>query len=413
MPLPEVARELVPGVDFVGSRRLVRRLYVAVGSCVAAALIALAAVKVDIVVTGDAVIVPAGETARVQCRRDGVVQEILAREGDHVVKGQVLVRLDGALLQTRRRVLKAESEALAARLALLESIRSPRSDAFALQKSIRQAERVSVAAQLDAAQAMLGAREREHDLRVRNEAKTEYLVERDVQAKSDLDDAALRARVAEAESDAARAAIKRLQSESNRLRLEVERTSKDSTLAELSDGASVTAVRAEKERVDGDLAQIEVEAIELEIQAPRSGVVQGLEVHDRGDVLESGAIVARVVPEGEDLMVHVDVPSDGIAFVRDSQPVRVKLDAYPFQDFGVVHGEVARVADDSERAAIDGPRSPKYAVRVRLVAPAARAAQPLRLRPGMTGKAEFTVRRELAILALLRPFRGALTSVRN
>lgn len=413
MPLPEVSYDLLPCVDFPESRRTLTRLYVAAGALFVTLLVTLLSANVDVVVDGDAVIVPFGETARVQCRAGGVVDEIAVHDGDHVTKGQVLVRLDGARVRDRVRVLTAELEAASARVELLEQGAAPRSESYRIQQKVKLAEARSVSARRDAARALLAARSGAQEFREADRKRAEWLFGRDVQAKVDVDTAAVQAELAAAEAAAARANIRELDSSQDGLRLEVSRLGTESRLAELSDAAELAKARAEKERLAGELSQAQIELSQLDVVAPRSGVIQGLSVHDRGDVLANGAVVAHAVPEDEELVLSSEVPGTGMGFIREGQRARVKLDPYPFQDFGIFYGAVTRVADDSKRGETGGG-SPKYVVRVRLLAPPVdRSGAVIPLHAGMTARVEFIVRRERLLLSLIRPLRGTLGSVRN
>ncbi|MGH8721345.1 MAG: biotin/lipoyl-binding protein, partial [Burkholderiales bacterium] len=85
-------------------------LYVLLG-LVAAALAWAALARLDIVATADGKLVPAGYLKIVQPTEQGVVEKIFVREGETVREGQVLMRMDAALLDADGRALGTEFHA--------------------------------------------------------------------------------------------------------------------------------------------------------------------------------------------------------------------------------------------------------------------------------------------------------------
>jgi HlyD family secretion protein len=84
-----------------------------------------------------------------------------------------------------------------------------------------------------------------------------------------------------------------------------------------------------------------------EITAPVDAVV--LQVADRsvGSVLREAETLVTLVPDGADLYVDANVPSRDIGYVRVGDSTRVKLESYPFQRFGTVTGTLAVISPDS------------------------------------------------------------------
>jgi HlyD family secretion protein len=55
-----------------------------------------------------------------------------------------------------------------------------------------------------------------------------------------------------------------------------------------------------------------------------------------------------IVPENESLVAEVMVKNDDVGFVYPQQKVKVKLAPYPFEEYGMLDGEVTRVNADSD-----------------------------------------------------------------
>jgi len=85
------------------------------------------------------------------------------------------------------------------------------------------------------------------------------------------------------------------------------------------------------------------------LAAPIDGVVQQTAVTTVGQVVTTGQQLAVITPAGAKLEVQALVPNLDIGFVKPGQDAVIKVDAFPFTRFGVLHGKIVKVAP----AAID------------------------------------------------------------
>ena len=97
------------------------------------------------------------------------------------------------------------------------------------------------------------------------------------------------------------------------------------------------------------LAKATARLARTELVAPIDGVVQQTAVTTLGQVVTTGQQLAVITPAGAKLQVEALVPNLDIGFVKLGQDAVVKVDAFPFTRFGVVHGKVVKIAP----AAID------------------------------------------------------------
>jgi len=79
------------------------------------------------------------------------------------------------------------------------------------------------------------------------------------------------------------------------------------------------------------------------IAAPVAGMVAEMKVTSTGEVVAAGALVAVIVPDGVPLVVQAAVPNRDVGFVRPGIEARIKVDAYPFQQFGTLPARVRTV----------------------------------------------------------------------
>lgn len=85
----------------------------------------------------------------------------------------------------------------------------------------------------------------------------------------------------------------------------------------------------------------------LELKAPQAGIVKDLATHTPGTVVSPGAVLMSLVPNDEELQAEVWLKNEDAGFVIRGQKVKVKLAAYPFQQYGMVDGEVIQVSADA------------------------------------------------------------------
>jgi hemolysin D len=85
----------------------------------------------------------------------------------------------------------------------------------------------------------------------------------------------------------------------------------------------------------------------MELRAPQAGIIKDLATHTVGTVAAPGTILMTLVPMGEPLMAEVWVNNDDVGFIRQGQPVRLKLSTFQFQKYGMVEGKVSQVSADA------------------------------------------------------------------
>lgn len=84
------------------------------------------------------------------------------------------------------------------------------------------------------------------------------------------------------------------------------------------------------------------------LTAPIAGTVSTLNLKNQGEVIQPGQTVAEIAPDGMPLIVSAVLPNREAGFVKPGMPVKVKLDAYPYQDYGVISGHVITVSADAK-----------------------------------------------------------------
>ncbi len=102
-----------------------------------------------------------------------------------------------------------------------------------------------------------------------------------------------------------------------------------------------------------------------------------------------------MVADSESLMVKASAESKDVGFVTKGLPARIKVDAYPFQQFGTVPGRVTKVFPN-----IGGDG--KFTVNLELLNNTIKSGDlDFQLSPGLTVKADLLTRKQRLIHMLL------------
>jgi HlyD family secretion protein len=99
--------------------------------------------------------------------------------------------------------------------------------------------------------------------------------------------------------------------------------------------------------VDGQIKQAQVSLQYQELRAPASGTVfelkAGLGYVANTNTTES---VLKIVPDDQ-LVAKVYITNQDIGFVKEGMPVDVRLDSFPFSEFGDVKGKLSWIGSDA------------------------------------------------------------------
>jgi len=109
--------------------------------------------------------------------------------------------------------------------------------------------------------------------------------------------------------------------------------------------------QAEAERKADEAKQAEVKAgarlARTRLYSPIDGVAQQIAVTTVGQVVTTGQQLLVVAPTQGALQVEALVANLDIGFVKLGQRAAIKVDAFPFTRFGVVHGKVMHIASEA------------------------------------------------------------------
>jgi len=99
--------------------------------------------------------------------------------------------------------------------------------------------------------------------------------------------------------------------------------------------------------IEGQISQAEVVLQYQELRAPVSGTVFELKA-DLGYVANTNSSenVLKIVPDDQ-LVAKIFITNQDIGFVKENMPVDVRLDSFPFSEFGDVKGKLIWIGSDA------------------------------------------------------------------
>ncbi len=84
----------------------------------------------------------------------------------------------------------------------------------------------------------------------------------------------------------------------------------------------------------------------IEIIAPRSGIIQGIQFHTVGGVVKPGDIIMEIAPQDEELVVNAQVLPTDIDSVAIGQKAEVRLTALNTRTTPAIYGQVVSISGD-------------------------------------------------------------------
>ncbi|MFL6844365.1 MAG: HlyD family type I secretion periplasmic adaptor subunit [Allosphingosinicella sp.] len=328
--------------------------------------------KVDVVAVATGKTLPRANVKLIQPLEIGAVRAIHVANGQHVRKGQLLIELDPTMVgaeeaQASRGLLSSEiararNDALLAHLqGRPATFRAPPGTPAVIAATQNQLIRSAVA-EYEAQRASLveSRAERTAELagttaEIAKLRQTLPLIEQQLAARRDLAAAGhfsklklleyeqLRVEhlrdidVQESNADKARAAIANIDAQLRQAREEFGRKA----ATDLSTAEDESGIRTE------ELRKTERRRLFQQIRSPVDGTVQQLVVHTVGGIVQPAQALMVIVPDGSDVEVEAQVLNKDIGFVREGQKVRVKLEAFPFTDYGLIDGVVETISRDA------------------------------------------------------------------
>ncbi|MBD2384642.1 HlyD family efflux transporter periplasmic adaptor subunit [Cylindrospermum sp. FACHB-282] len=151
--------------------------------------------------------------------------------------------------------------------------------------------------------------------------------------------------------------------------------------------------------IAGQLEQARKQKALETIEAPVAGTIYRIKA-TKGPV-QSGEELLSILPEGEEMQLEVKVLNRDIGFIRQKMKAKVKMATFPFQEFGVIEGEVAQV---SPNAIVDKELGLVFPTRIKLSKHSINVrGQEVPFTPGMAANGEIVTRKKSIFTFIVEP----------
>ncbi|MEH1906756.1 MAG: HlyD family efflux transporter periplasmic adaptor subunit [Nostoc sp.] len=413
---------------------------------------------------------PKGATQKLDAQAGGSVKAVRVKEGDTVRAGQVLLELNSDLLQTGLQEVESKLQGLQNRQSQLELLKNQLLMSTTLLEQQNKSQELEKMAQVNQAQQNLDAKLSSYNLQKlekqalvkqaeqqiytthddQQSAKTRLSIDsRQVERFSKLvQDGAVSAtqidQLKKEEQESKRlyhkaisdikqaqlglveelnryqVTIKTLESDIKqaKLRLQEEQSSYKSLMQagklavmknqeQLKDlQTQITAAKSEVAQTKSQITSIRVQMQQRVVRSPINGVIFELPTTKPGAVVQAGQRIAQIAPQNTDFVLKAQIPNQDSGFLKVGMPVKVKFDAYPFQEYGIVPGKVTWISPDSKVSQTPQGNIETYELEITLEQQYVQnGSKRIQLGAGQTANAEVIIRQRRVIDFVLDPFK--------
>jgi hemolysin D len=367
---------------------------------------------------------PKGKTMRLDAATTGTVAKIHVKEGQTVKPGDRLLELNADLLRNQQQQAQTKLESQLNRLAQLQAMQRQMEMTLQTQKLQLQAQLNEQIAEYNRAEHRITYFQNAQELTQAVLAKDQTRADRfrefqqmgiipGVQAE-DAERAALETsqRLSQTRSD-----LRQAQAELAKLQSTYERVQREGEVTLLASTRQIKAAQTEILQLKAEIAQSRHQIASLALQlkrtlvsVPIAGTIFELPVQKPGAVVQPGEQLATIAPKDAPLILRAKLSSRESGFVKVGLPVKIKFDAYPFQDYGIIPGTVRWISPTSKVQTTPQGQDEVYDVEIELAQTFIRSGKKtLALAPGQTANAEIIIRQRRVIDFFIDPFKQLQT----
>jgi len=378
--------------------------------------------EIDQQVRGEGRIITSGKIRTIQHLENGIVREILIQEGQVVSEGETLFQLTNTRAESEMKEIEVASSALILKQKRLQAERDGKEnlklnnagnayndDIIKAETNIFYARKSELEEKLDGfkkrmKQKVLKLDELESTI---GNLKKERAVSREqlsIKRKLYSSGAISRSQYLEAEST-----VKNFDTRISKIRKEIPITK--SEISEMVNLMEETKQKRRSEIVE-ELNTVNIDINKLrerivtysdavsrtDIQAPINGIINKLHVNTIGGVIQSGQILAEIIPVEEKLVVEGKITTENRGKIWLGLPVAANITAYDYSIYGSLKGSLTYISADSF---VDSQGNSYYQVRVTLNNTELSKDKPVV--PGMTVDINILASKISVMRALLKP----------
>ncbi|MEO1400795.1 MAG: HlyD family efflux transporter periplasmic adaptor subunit [Cyanobacteria bacterium J06635_1] len=362
-------------------------------------------------------LIPKGQTYKVQPVAPGEVAKLRVKEGDYVQRGDVLVELETDTVKAEVIRLQQSLDTYRQKLAQVNGLMTQAKIELTTRQQIAN---TNIEAQKAAFNQLQAEANMQHQLLSSLSTETPLYQER-VDRFSDLEaEGAISKEYLFDVEQAAREQARTLTQAQGQLQQTLERGAQlkaelaqkhlEKQSLELETVKNLQQLQIEAEDLRGNIAETQTLLKEAKLRlsqrflrAPVDGVISRLNITNSGEVLQPGYTAAEIAPSDAPLVLSAMVPSQEAGLIEVGMETQIKLDAFPYQDYGVLSGEIMTISPDAE---VSEELGNGYRVEIALERDhVIHENTPVQLQAGQLAHADVIVGRRKIIDILLDPIR--------
>lgn len=380
--------------------------------------------QIDEITRGDGKAIPYGQNQIIQNLEGGIVESILANEGQKVKADEVILKIANAKslstsktneikfqeLEAKRLRLHAEAneldfnpqitmdKELNAQIELNKNLYSSRivefrakDNSFAEQIEQKKQQLIEAKANIEALKKSLGYVTEEI-------AMTEPMVKEGIKSKVDFLKLQREANEIKNKIEATELSLPRLKSAINEFINKREEAKK----------LFLNTSRKELNEVTAEISRIKTQQIEYSdqiertmVRSPVDGIVQKLYANTVGGVVKPGEDLIEIVPTSKKLILEIKIKPSDIAFIHPGAKANVKISAYDYAIHGGLEGKVIFISPDT---ITDKQDNTFYIIHVETQKSYLGSDEhPLQIIPGMTANVDIVTGKKTVMQYILKP----------
>ncbi len=383
--------------------------------------------QVDEVGTAQGRLEPKGNTIRLDAPVAGTVSAIRVKEGQAIQKGQPLMELQSDVVNADLQQAQVKLEGLLNRQTQLTTIKAQLESSLSTARQQVQALAASQQATIDKAQKQQNALQESlgliRDIQAKDQARVAQLSKLSEQgaiARSQVEDAERimiqnnqQFQKAQTDIQQAEAEVQKQQKEYQRILRDGELSISDKTKQVKELQSQIIDAQSEAGQTQNLIKSLQYQRQQRVLYAPSSGTLFQLLIQHPGAVVQPGQNIAQIAPQTARLVLRARMDNKQTGFLKVGLPAKVKFDAYPFQDYGILSGRINWISPTSSLPTPTGPTTTagntavsSFEVEVELAQSFIQAqGKAIALKAGQTATAEVIVRQRRVIDLFLDPFR--------
>ncbi|MFA0225654.1 HlyD family efflux transporter periplasmic adaptor subunit [Vibrio splendidus] len=280
-------------------------------------------------------LIPDKGLIQVLSNRDGVVGELYIKDGDTVVDGESLVRIENS------QSLSNGADLPSLLLANLETRISTLENEYTALKIVSRKKTNSLKEKINNYHLNKRALESiiEANLKTLNVKNNQLEVNRELFSKG---------YISSTHFDSLQEGYFKVLEEHERLNYEVTNLNSDISSLESEINLYPDELAVDKVRIDREISELELEIAEVDnrsgltLKAPKAGTVTSIQIPIGSRITTEDRILS-IIPSNSTLVLDLLLPTRSAGFVELGDRINARFDAFPYQKFGFITGTIVLV----------------------------------------------------------------------